>query len=518
SRSTEGFVLKVTALTGPMGNNDNKTVELWVQRGARWQSIGEAELDPDAWVATFRIPNWDEAVATPYKLIYRERHRDGAETPDEWTGTIQANPLGRPLRMAALTCQNDYAFPYEPVARNVARLKPDLVFFSGDQIYENHGGFGYIRQPAERAILNYLRKFYQFGWAFRENMRDQPTLCLPDDHDVLQGNLWGAGGARMSRPERDPGASILGGYVEPARMVNVVHRTNVSHHPEPIDPTPCRQGISVYYGELVYGSVGFAIVADRQWKSGPEEVGADVGVTGSDEDPQFLNPAFDKPGLVLLGERQERFLQQWAVDWRGHKLKAVLSQTEFASLSTHQPTPDRYLKLDFDSGGWPHSGRNRAIEIMRPSMSLHICGDTHLATLTQHGVGKQRDSNWSFCTPAIAAGWPRWWRPDAVMLLHENRPGHGLPNTGEYVDRFGNQVYVHAVGNPQVGKAPNRYEKAHEKGSGFGFITFDTDKRSYVIEAYRFLIDVTDHDPDNQFPGWPVTIYQAENRGENILG
>jgi len=164
SRTSEGFVMKISALTGPMGRDDSQVVELQVQRGGVWQSLGEAKLDPDAWVATFRIPRWDEKKATPYKLLYREKHRDGTVTPDEWTGTIQSNPVGRPLRMAAMTCQNDYAFPYEPVARNVAKLKPDLVFFSGDQIYESHGGFGIIRAPAGPAILNYLRKFYQFGW------------------------------------------------------------------------------------------------------------------------------------------------------------------------------------------------------------------------------------------------------------------------------------------------------------------------------------------------------------------
>ena len=248
SRTDEGFVLKISALTGPMGKDDSKVVELHVQRGGKWQSLGEAKLDPDAWVATFRIPKWDEKTATPYKLVYREKHRDGSETPDEWTGTIQANPVGQPLRMAAMTCQNDYAFPYEPVAKNVAKMKPDLVFFSGDQIYENHGGFALIREPAGPAILNYLRKFYQFGWSFREVMRHNPTLCLPDDHDVFQGNIWGEGGAKM----REGGdTSSDGGYMEPPRMVNVVHRTNVSHHPDAHDPTPCLQDISVYYGDMV---------------------------------------------------------------------------------------------------------------------------------------------------------------------------------------------------------------------------------------------------------------------------
>jgi len=264
--------------------------------------------------------------------------------------------------------------------------------------------------------------------------------------------------------------------------------------------------------------VGFAIIADRQWKSGPESVKADVGVTGQGEDPLYINPAFDLPGLTLLGERQEMFLQQWSGDWRGHTLKAVLSQTVFAGLSTHQPLPDRYLKLDFDSGGWPHAPRNRAVDLMRPAMALHICGDTHLATVSQYGVAQQRDSSWAFCTPAIAVGWPRWWNPDAVVLPYGNRPKHNLPNTGEYLDSFGNKAYVYAVGNPEVGKSPHRYHKAHEKGSGLGFVTFDPEKKTYTLESFRFLVDATDGKPDNQFPGWPLTIHQAENRGENRIG
>lgn len=517
SRTAEGFVMKISALTGPMGKDDSQVVELHVQRDGAWRSLGEAKLDPDAWVATFRIPQWDEKKATPYKLVYREKHRDGTMTPDEWTGTILANPVGRPLRMAAMTCQNDYGFPYEPVARNVAKLKPDLVYFSGDQIYESHGGFGIIREPAGPAILNYLRKFYQFGWAFREVMRHSPTLCLPDDHDVFQGNIWGEGGAKVVNPQADPGASSSGGYFEPARMVNAVHRTHVSHHPDPHDPTPSKQDISVYFGDMVYGGVSFAILADRQWKSGPERVKTDGKRRDHVLDPKFDCTALDQPGLVLLGERQEEFLKKWAQDWRGHSLKAVLSQTVFAAVATHHGSYDGYLKGDLDSGAWPQTPRNRAIDILRPAMALHINGDQHLATLAQYGVGKQRDSMWSFCTPAIAAGYPRWWRPDDLGLPHTNRPKHGLADTGEFLDGFGNKVYVYAVGNPAVGKAPNRYDRAHEKGSGFGFITFDTAMKTYAIDSFRFLIDPADGKAFNQFPGWPVTIHQTENRGENRI-
>jgi len=516
SRTDEGFVMKISALTGPMGAKDSQVVELQVQQDGAWKSLGTAKLDQEAWVATFRIPKWNEKQATPYKLVYREKHTDGSETPHEWTGTIKANPEGRPLRMAALTCQNDYGFPYAPVAENLLKLDPDLVYFSGDQIYENHGGFGIIRDAAGPAILNYLRKFYQHGWAFREVMRNAPTLCLPDDHDVFQGNIWGEGGRKMD--VGDSGASSKGGYIQPARMVNVVHRTNVAHHPDPHDPTPCLQDISVYYGDMVYGGVSFAIIADRQWKSGPERVETGSGRADHVPDADFDTSVLDKPGLVLLGERQEEFLKKWAQDWRGHSLKAVLSQTVFAGVATHHGGPDGYLKADLDSGSWPQTARNRAVDILRESMALHINGDQHLTTLTQYGVERQRDSNWSFCTPAISAGYPRWWRPDEIKMPHTNRPKHGHTNTGEFLDGFGNKAYVYAVGNPQVGKAPNRYDKAHEKASGFGFITFDTVKKTYFIESFRFLIDATDGKPTNQFPGWPVTIQQKENRGENVLG
>ena len=516
--SAEGFVMKLSALTGPMGEKDSHEVELQVQKPTGWTSIATAPLDPDAWVATFRVANWDEKEDTPYRVVYREKRRDGSVMADVFSGTIQANPIDRNLRMAALTCQNDYAFPYAPVADNIVKLKPDLILFSGDQIYENHGGFGVIREPAERAILNYLRKFYQFGWAFKESMRNAPTICLPDDHDVLQGNLWGEAGATMSEEATKLGRSdAWGGYLEPIRMVNAVHRTNTAYLPDPIDPTPSARGLNVYYTAMVYGDVGFAILADRQWKSGPDRLNIVVGKTGEGEDPAYINPDFDRTDLQLLGLRQETFLAKWGNDWRGHSLKAVLSQTVFAGISTHQPLPEQYLKYDFDSSGWPATARNRAIDIMRQSKALHICGDTHLGSLSQYGVHQQRDSNWAFCTPAIAAGWPRWWRPDDMNLSHTNRPSHGLSQTGEYLDSFGNKIYVYAVGNPEVGKSDNRYIQAHEKGSGFGFVTFDCTAKTYTIQAYRFLVDVSQVNANQQFPGWPVVIHQDENSGVNSL-
>ena len=150
-------------------------------------------------------------------------------------------------------------------------------------------------------------------------------------------------------------------------------------------------------------------------------------------------------------------------------------------------------------------------------MALHINGDHHLTSLVQYGVRRQRDSNWSFCTPAIAAGYPRWWRPDDLNIVPHNRPKHGLANTGEYLDGFGNMAYVYAAGNPEVGTKRPRYERAHQKGSGFGFVIIDTVNKTYEIHAYKFAVNVLDNDPGNEFPGWPITIQRAENKGKNKL-
>ena len=103
------------------------------------------------------------------------------------------------------------------------------------------------------------------GWTWRELTRDRPSISIPDDHDVYQGNIWGEAGDARKTARRSRAATTW-----PPDWVNVVHRTQTSHHPDPYDPTPVKQGISVYSGPLTYGRVSFAILADRQFKSGPE--------------------------------------------------------------------------------------------------------------------------------------------------------------------------------------------------------------------------------------------------------
>ena len=104
------------------------------------------------------------------------------------------------------------------------------MFFSGDQIYEGDLT-GAQRRPLEKAILDYHDKWQRWCWAFGELARDRPCICIPDDHDVFHGNVWGAGGRHAERQDD-------GGYVMPPTFVNMVQRTQTSHLPDPYDPAP----------------------------------------------------------------------------------------------------------------------------------------------------------------------------------------------------------------------------------------------------------------------------------------
>lgn len=520
SRSDEGYILKLSAQMPPLSKKDSNMLILQVKQDKRWETIGREQIHPDARNAVFRVADWPADRDIPYRLVYETQDTRGRALRDEWNGTIQQDPVstGR-LTVASLNCQHYAGFPYKPVADNIDSIDPDMLTFHGDQLYEGNGGYGVVRNVEEhgmeRATINYLRKYFMFGWAFRDVMRNRPTLLMTDDHDVFQGNIWGEGGAEPDGSN----ASTSGGYLMPPEWVNMVYRTQTAHHPDLYDPRPIKRGIHVWYGDMVYGGVSFAIISERMFKSSPHHV--DTGKEGRAdlvETPDYDPEELDKPGLQMLGDRQLSFLEHWVEDWRGVQMKVVLGQTPYANLNTHSgPRGDR-LYADLDTNGWPQSARNDALRVLRKGFAFHLNGDQHLPTVTHYGIDEPRDANWGFCPPGISVGWPRWWLADDVGFEVQNRPDHGLPNTGQYVDPFGNLAYLYAVGNPTALDGANRYDRAHVKASGFGVVRLNTGQRTIRMEAYRFLADIENAAADNQFPGWPVTVGQLENYGKDRAG
>lgn len=506
-------VLKLTAQMPPHGEKEAKVVRLKTQDegGTVWKTRSTVPIDPLSRTATFEVKGWDDARDIPYRLVYEERFRDGSTRDAFFTGTIRKDPKDKEsISVAGFTGNQDTAFPNATLVRNVSVTNPDVLFFSGDQLYEGVGGYGIHREPVDLAVLNYLRKIYLWGWAFRDLMRDRPTLALPDDHDVYQGNIWGESG-------RDCGGirgHAKGGYAMHPEFVRAVERTQTAHHPAPFDPTPVERGIGTYYGDFVYGRVGLAVIEDRKFKSGPEgKVNTWPGRPDHVKDASIDVAALDKPGLVLLGQRQLKFLRHFAGDWKGQDLKMAVSQTIFCNLANYHGGNRQYLVADLDSNGWPQSGRNRALAELRRGHVFHYAGDQHLASIVHHGIDAPADAGFSFCVPSIAAGYPRSWRPDDEGLPVRNRPKPGLPNTGDYKDGLGNHVRVYAIGNPAAKNRQGRLNTLHDKASGFGLVRLNKRTGAITMECHRLLIDAADPKPGDQFPGWPKTIDYRQNYG-----
>lgn len=505
--------MKLTAQMPPLGEDDNQDVELYLLKGRKYQLASEAIMMPDARIASFRIDDWDATEDVYFRVVYKETYRKGSPEEYIYEGQIRKEPEKEELVMGGLTCQYHYGFPYRPLVESLKEKNPDILYFSGDQLYEGNGGYGIIRYPADRAILNYLGKWYMFGWAFAKLMDDRPTICIHDDHEVFQGNLWGDGGKLLTEAQWNSKRDCISGFVEPVEMVNVVMKTNSTHLPDPVDPTPMENGIQVYYTDLIYGGVSFAILGDRVFKSGPEQVATWEGRLDHLKEPLNDPSSLDKPGLTLLGDRQMKFLDQWVRDWKDASMKVLLSQTIFTYASTHSGNDSSYLEGDLDSGGWPKRGRDEAIGLMRKAFAFHICGDQHLPSLIQYGIDDYRDAGWVFCTPAIAVGYQRYFTPDKLGWPVVDRPIHGNPNTGNYKDGFGNLNHIYAVGNPdEINRHENRYTQADLKSSGYGIIRFNLNSRKITAEAYRFLSKSVEGGY-KQFPGWPHTINQLDNYG-----
>ena len=496
-------ILKMTAQMAPIGEQDAQVARLEVRQDGRWREIARAKIDKLARTATFRVTDWPAERDVPYRVAYALIEADGKPRDHYWTGTVRHDPVEKEtLVVAAFTGNADPSFPHNELVAHVSAHDPDVLFFSGDQIYESNGGYGAQRAPLEKACLDYLRKWYLFGWAFRGLMRDRPTITIPDDHDVYQGNLWGHGGRKAPRGVNS------GGYTMPPEWVNMVQRTQTSNLPDPFDPRPVGQGIAVYYAAMTYGGVSFAVLEDRKFKTGPEGLVPPTKSGRSDHvvDPNFDPKTADVPGARLLGERQLRFLRQWATDWRGAEFKVALSQTTFANVATLHGGGLRRLVADYDSNGWPQTGRNKALRELRRCFALHICGDQHLATIVHHGVETWNDAIWAFCVPSICNFYPRAWVP--LKPAHNWKKGM-LEHTGEFRDPFGNYITVWAHTNPRpMGHEPGWL---HNKMPGYGIVRFNKRTRQITMECWPVFADPRDPRTGGQYPGWPKTIHQLEN-------
>lgn len=528
-------LLKLTAQLAPIENIEGHGISLQINDG-KWRTIKEASIDPLGRSAHFRVENWNHLKTMPYRVRIALPLKGGLGEYF-YEGRIAREPVDSSLlKMAVFSCNGDHGFPDADVPFHVKKHKPDLAVFLGDQFYESTGGFGIQTSPLEKSSLDYLRKWYMFGWSYREIFRNVPSACIPDDHDVYHGNVWGEGGKHAPTDEGwGYVAQDQGGYKMPPEWVNMVQRTQTSHLPDPYDNTPVNQGIGVYYTTWNYAGVSMAILEDRKFKSAPKLTlpqEANV-VNGFIQNPDFNIREHYHVDADLLGDRQMNFLRDWVSDWKdGVEMKAVLSQTNFCAVATLPegsildnmvpqlpiPQPGEYVDgdaptSDMDSNGWPQKGRDEALKIIRKCFALHIAGDQHLASMVQYGVDEFRDSGFAFAGPALNNIWPRrWWPP--VDLRHQSIKGQPK-YTGDFEDGFGNRMTVLAVANPR--QTQMKPSIIYDRATGYGIVTFDKKNRTMKIECWPRHAD-PEKDPEGQYQGWPITVKQQENYGRSTAG
>ncbi|WP_129640753.1 MULTISPECIES: alkaline phosphatase D family protein [Steroidobacteraceae] len=494
-------VLKLTAQLLPVSAKEHCELRLDYRALPRghWIQGPRAALG-DGYVAAFRLDRWDADTPHQYRII-----DPACADRVLYEGRIAADPASkRELRIALYSCilptarrldEDSYdpwiaeervpgrytpeniLFPHRRLIANCDRHDPDLYVFCGDQFYE-----GYPTRSARdtsEAKLDTLYRWYLWYWAFRDCVRDKPTIVLADDHDVLQGNLWGNAGAGSRLPREEDG-----GFKWSKDLIRMIYRIEQGHNPDSYDPTPIEYDIPVGYGEFVYGGVSFCLLEDRKFKSPPDMSVAPASARGE-----------------LLGPRQEEFLEYWSRTSTDLP-KICLTASVWASAQTdHEGQP----LLDYDSNGYPPDGRTRAVKLLARAKALVLTGDQHLALLARQGIEGHDDGPLFFAGPAAAAFWQRWFEGRGKL---RNRRDDD-PDTGDFTDAFGNRMRILAAANPKIPHAEfqrrNRtwgkfLSDSRMKSEGYGLIRVDHRSRTARIECWPW-----DQDPHSgrQFAGWP---------------
>lgn len=480
-------VLKLTAQLFPLKPGEPMEARLEFNRDGRWVEAAREVLAMPGWSAHFRIEPWEASKDVQYRVRHGERA--------VFEGLIRRDPVDQEvITIANMSCNSSRTTGERPeIIDNLKAQNPDLLFFAGDQTYRH---------------TEHTAGWIEFGLQFREIIRDRPTVCIPDDHDVGQPNLWGESGKRSRRPD-----SSDGGYYYPVEYVNLVQRQQSWHLPDPVDPAPVERGIAVYFTRLRVGGVDFAILEDRKFKSAPIGNIPQMGPRPDHiNDPAYDPQSVDLPGLQLLGPRQERFLSEWSQDWTGAEMKAVLSQTAFCGAVHMHGQRNNRLLADLDCNGWPQTPRNRALEEIRRAWAVHLCGDQHLAVVVKNGVREFGDAPYSFTSPALVNTiYGRWWHPLDEKAGPNPVAGSPLPWTGDFTDGLGNKISMLAYANP--GDINNEKQRA----DGYGLARFNKKTRTVTFECWPRFAEAKEG-AKAQFPGWPITVAMEANDGRKVFG
>ena len=350
--SLNGATLKLSAQFFPMGSEAGGRARLDVRPSGSsdWQHGPTAPIG-EGFAALFRWDNWRHQLDHDYRIVL-----PGAGDQPVYSGMIMADPgTDHELKIALYSCiiptatsldeggtpernarerplgrytSDNILFPHAELVKNCDAHQPDLYLFVGDQYYETYPTRAGRHTPERK--LDTLYRWYLWYWTFRDCVRDRPAIILADDHDVLQGNLWGQAGVDSPDDREESG-----GFKWDRDLVRMVYRIQHGHNPDAYDPTPIEHDIPVTFGAFVYGGVSFALVEDRKFKTPPDYVTDPLATRGH-----------------LLGSRQETFLKDWQQMHPGLPRICITA----SMWGSPQTDPRGEPLLDYDANGYPPDG------------------------------------------------------------------------------------------------------------------------------------------------------------------
>ncbi|MFS1438533.1 alkaline phosphatase D family protein [Shewanella sp. 10N.286.48.A6] len=514
--SVNKSVLKLSAQFMPVADDEYQTAKLQYQLvgSKEWVSAPSSQMEP-GYIIQYRVDNWDNTQTHNYRVVTVSA---SDQVDVLYQGQVLKDPgKTKPLSIALYSClvatnqsldiehfktrlkqekqlgrfsPENILFPHTELVNNCDKHEPDMYVFCGDQFYEATPTQVWRNRPDSH--LDMLYRWYLWYWTFKDSIRDKPAILLADDHDVLQGNLWGVGGRDPVVLEGDKRTEEDGGYMQTKALVKMVYRMQHGHNPDAYDPTPIEHGIPVTYGAFVYGGVSFAMVEDRKFKSR-----RNINI-----DPIYAQGE-------LLGHRQEQFLREWA------DMDQALPKICIAASMWGSPQTKSNLEplLDYDSNGYPPDGRTRAVKLIKDAGAVVICGDQHLAMVAKQGLDTFEDGPLFYAGPAGAAFWQRWFEGlDKLDNQFKNDP-----NTGDFTDTFGNKMRVFAVANPKVTYDDFKQQTNNSwsnfladrslKSEGYGIVKVNHHAEQFEFECWEWDTDPTQ---GKQFAGWPY-IHKFES-------
>ena len=523
--TTGAHGLKLSAQCVPTGPSAKAAPSLYPQARLDYRAKGAHAWSPGPVVAisapshtaVFDLPDWNRKTAVDIRVVPIDAHGRDAAEEFFYSGTVPAEPSGRELRIAQFHCPrmlgvgNDEPYtavprehsferftrrnlllPNESALNRIREQLPDLLLFTGDQLYEGVPTRPEFDATGAPVFEDYLYKWMVFLRAFGSLTRTVPAVTMPDDHDVFLGNFWGWSGNPPPGQPGKPGFKRGHGWPFPPAFYNLVVATQSAHLPAPLGAPATPKGLHSYGTVMDFGGASFAIVEGRSHKSPPLE--------------QFR----DHPeNASLLGADQEAWLEAWPDRLANDVPRFVVTQTYFVNAMTDAKGNISHDVIDSD--GWPKPARDRAVRLFKDAGAVLLAGDIHNSVLLKLGVDGPDDGPYQFIPLAFGQFFQRWWEPAT--------PGGGWkpgdqPYTGRFSDVLGSPFRVIACANAKISMREAAEAGFQARGrlivdpdltqSGYGLVVVDRDKG--VLRFEHWNRDAEEGQPSTQFPGWPVEV------------